>query len=269
MLMILVVIGVFIYFRAEHWRMSAVVEERSRMAREIHDTLAQSFAGIALQLESALRWIAFRWRECARNHGTADGAAKSARGASLHRGATHLAHRSVVGEHVAQGTSPAGGRNPLWSCLFPVKERRSGSVDEAEGQVLRIAQEGVANAIQHAAPTRITVRLLFDDQKLVMEIEDDGHGFDVSTAPGSEEGHFGITGMRERAASMKADLTILSGSHGTKVVVDGAHSSASHAFLEIGAALDSSAWGAAEIVALSIASEGGETKRLWLRQFAC
>jgi signal transduction histidine kinase len=56
-LMILLVTGVFIYFRAEHWRMSAVVEERSRMAREIHDTLAQSFAGIALQLESALHGL--------------------------------------------------------------------------------------------------------------------------------------------------------------------------------------------------------------------
>jgi signal transduction histidine kinase len=88
---------------------------------------------------------------------------------------------------------------------------------ESEGHVLRIAQEVVANAIQHAMATRIAVRLVFDDRKLLVEIEDDGRGFDVSAAPASEEGHFGITGMRERAASTKADLTIQSGSQGTKV----------------------------------------------------
>jgi len=54
-LIVLTLIGVLIYTRAEHWRMRAVVEERSRMAREIHDTLAQGFAGIALQLESVLQ----------------------------------------------------------------------------------------------------------------------------------------------------------------------------------------------------------------------
>jgi signal transduction histidine kinase len=65
--------------------------------------------------------------------------------------------------------------------------------------------------------SRIVVRLVFEDQKLLVEIEDDGCGFDVSAAPAFEDGHFGLTGMRERAASMKADLTILSGSHGTRV----------------------------------------------------
>jgi nitrate/nitrite-specific signal transduction histidine kinase len=61
---------------------------------------------------------------------------------------------------------------------------------------------------------------VFDNRKLVMEIEDDGRGFEVSSAPGSEEGHFGITGMRERAASVTADLTIQSGHDGTKVLLE-------------------------------------------------
>jgi len=130
---------------------------------------------------------------------------------------------------------------------------------EAEGQVLRVAQEGVANAIQHARPTRIAVRLRFDDRKFENGDRDDGHGFEVSAAPGSEEGHFGITGMRERAGgSMKADLTILSGSQGTRVLLTVPIGSASHSILEVGATLDSSAWGAAEILALPMTSAVGK-----------
>lgn len=215
-LMILLVIAVFIYFRAEHWRMSAVVEERSRMAREIHDTLAQSFAGIALQLESALHGL------------RPDGeSAPVTMALQMARQSRREAHRSIAALrtlHTDQSLENmlrkvlrqqvADTRVELSVSSRGTPQRLTG---EAEGQVLRIAQEGVANAIQHAAPTRVTLRLLFDDGKLVMEIEDNGHGFEVSTAPGSEEGHFGITGMRERAASMKADLIILSGSHGTKV----------------------------------------------------
>lgn len=215
-LMILVVAAVFIYFRAEHWRMSAVVEERSRMAREIHDTLAQSFAGIALQLESALQGL--------RSEGES---APVTMALQMARQSRREAHRSIAALRTLHTDQSL--ENMLHKVLRQqVAETHVGlSVSsqgtperltaEAEGQVLRIAQEGVANAIQHAAPTRIAVRLVFDDRKLVMEIEDDGHGFEVSATPASEEGHFGITGMRERAASMKADFTILSGSHGTKV----------------------------------------------------
>jgi signal transduction histidine kinase len=215
-LMILVVVAVFIYFRAEHWRMRAVVEERSRMAREIHDTLAQGFAGIALQLESAL-------------HGRRSDVEPAPVAMALHmaRQSRREAHRSIAALRTLHTDQSL--ENMLRKILRPqvaeanlelsfstlgTPQRLSG---ESEGHVLRIAQEVVATAIQHAMATRIAVRLVFDDRKLLVEIEDDGRGFDVSAAPASQEGHFGITGMRERAASTKADLTIQSGSQGTKV----------------------------------------------------
>jgi signal transduction histidine kinase len=215
-LMILVIVAVFIYFSAEHWRMSAVVEERSRMAREIHDTLAQGFAGIALQLESAL-------------HGPPSDVDTEPLALALHmaRQSRREAHRSIATLrtlHTDQSLENmlrkvlrpqvAGTHLELSVASLGTPQRLSG---ESEGQVLRIAQEAVANAIQHARAMRIAVRLVFAEQKLLLEIEDDGHGFDVSAAPAFEGGHFGIIGMRERAASMKADLIILSGSHGTKV----------------------------------------------------
>lgn len=214
--MMLVVIAVFIYLRAEHWRMTAVLEERSRMAREIHDTLAQGFAGIALQLESAL-------------HGPQSDGETAPVAMALHmaRQSRREAHRSIAAlrtlhtdqsleEMLRKVLQPqVGGTNRDLSFSSTGTPQRLSS--ESEGQVLRIAQEVVANAIQHAMARQITVRLAFEDQRLRVEIEDDGRGFDVPAAPGSEDGHFGITGMRERAASIKADLTILSGSKGTKV----------------------------------------------------
>lgn len=217
-LVILLMAAVFIYFRAEQWRMSAVAEERSRMAREIHDTLAQSFAGIVLQLESAL-------------HGPRSDveSAPVAMALNMARQSRREAHRSIAALRTLHTDQSL--ENMLRKVLRPLiseshvklsiashgtPQRLSG---EAEGQILRIAQEAVANAIQHAMASRISVRLVFEERKLGMEVEDDGRGFEVSTAPAFEDGHFGITGMRERAASMNAHLTITSADHGTKVTL--------------------------------------------------
>jgi two-component sensor histidine kinase len=215
-LMILVVIAVFIYFRVEHWKMGAVHEERSRMAREIHDTLAQSFAGIALQLESALPGV------------QSEAASAPVRMAlQMARQSRREAHRSITALRTLHTelsfenmlskvlrSQVAGSHIELCISTEGTPERLSG---ESESQILRIAQEAVANALQHAMATRISARLVFESQNLRMDIEDDGHGFEVLAVPSSEDGHFGITGMQERAANLRANLTILSGHSGTKI----------------------------------------------------
>jgi signal transduction histidine kinase len=215
-LMILLVISVFIYFRAEHWKMSAVHEERSRMAREIHDTLAQSFAGIALQLESALQGVRSEV-DSAPVRMALQMARQSRREAHRSITALRTLHSDLSLDHMLSKVLRAQvAENHVELCISTqgTPERLSG---ESASQILRIAQEAVANVLQHARASRISVRLIFENQNLVMNIEDDGHGFDVSAAPGSEDGHFGITGMRERAANLKAALTIQSASSGTKV----------------------------------------------------
>jgi len=215
-LMILVVAGIFVYFRAEHWRMRAVVEERSRMAREIHDTLAQSFAGIALQIETALHSL-----RSGRENASLTMALRMA------RQSRREAHRSIAALRTLHTDESL--ENMLWKVLRQqvVESQTELSVSsqgapqrlpaDAEQNVLRIAQEAVANAIQHAAATRISVSLIFEERRLTMQVEDNGCGFDISSAPGSEEGHFGITGMRERAASLKSEFIIRSDAHGTRV----------------------------------------------------
>lgn len=215
-LMILVVAGVFVYFRAEHWRMRAVVEERSRMAREIHDTLAQSFAGIAMQLETALRGL--------RSEG---GNLPLALALRMARQSRREAHRSIAALRTLHSGESLENmlrkilRQQVAESQIELSVSSQGAAQrlsaEAAQQVLRIAQEAVANAIQHTAATTICVRLVFKERRLTMEVEDNGSGFELCRVPGSEEGHFGITGMRERAASLKADFTIRSDVHGTRV----------------------------------------------------
>jgi signal transduction histidine kinase len=218
-LVTLTFVGMFIYTRVERWRMRAVVEERSRMAREIHDTLAQGFAGIALQLQSVLRkpWakdveigsvaVALRMAQQSRRE----------------------AHRSIAALRTLHTDEPLENmlrkllRSQAATKQVELYVSRTGTPQrlsaECGGHVLRIAQEALANAMQHGAPARIEVHLEFGHDKLRLEVCDDGQGFDVSAVVRAEEGHFGIVGMRERAAQIRGGLDIQSGSNGTRVIL--------------------------------------------------
>jgi signal transduction histidine kinase len=78
-----------------------------------------------------------------------------------------------------------------------------------ENNILRVGQEAISNAIKHSAARRIKVKLEFGEKQFVLEVTDDGRGFDPQ-APPSSEGGFGLTGMRERAAELKGELNIRS-----------------------------------------------------------
>jgi signal transduction histidine kinase len=206
----LTLIGVLIYTRAAHWRMRAVVEERSRMAREIHDTLAQGFAGIALQLESVLQKPWAKGLEIGPVAVACNMAQQSRREAHRSIAALRTLHTEEALEDMLRKllrTQVAGSHVKLAVTVCGTPQRLSA---ECTGHVLRIAQEAVANTLQHALATRIEVRLRFEPDNLVVEIADDGRGFDISGAPVAEQGHFGITGMKERAANIKADFAIQS-----------------------------------------------------------
>ena len=176
-LMVLTFLGILIYTTAEHWRLRAVLEERSRMAREIHDTLAQGFAGIALQLESALQ------QSRAENVGIGS----VAMAFHMAQESRREAHRSIAALRTLHTNEPL--ENMLQKVLRPqvagsrldLSVSRSGDPQrlsaESEGQVLRIAQEAVANAVQHAMAKQIEVRLVFEQNRLRVEITDNGKGF--------------------------------------------------------------------------------------------
>jgi two-component sensor histidine kinase len=213
-------IGVLIYIRAEHWKMRAVVEERSRMAREIHDTLAQNFAGIALQLESVLQKPWAKEAEVAPVALACHMARQSRKEAHRSIAALRTLHTDETLEQMLKKllqTQAAGSSVELTVTVAGAPQRLS---EEHTGQVLRIAQEAVANVLQHADAGRIDVRLVFESDSLRMEIADDGRGFDVSASSALDDGHFGITGMKERADSIKAAFAIQSDNAGTRITLN-------------------------------------------------
>ena len=86
-------------------------------------------------------------------------------------------------------------------------------------ELLRIASEAMANARKHAQPRHIDVRLCYEVDRVTLSVRDDGRGFDPERAPGSEDGRFGLLGMRERAAGIGALVIESRPGQGTKIEV--------------------------------------------------
>ncbi|HEU5198387.1 MAG TPA: GAF domain-containing sensor histidine kinase [Ktedonobacterales bacterium] len=177
-----------------------IVEERNRLAREIHDTLAQGLTAVSLQLESADALL----------EAGADPqrVRKSIRQAlALARANLEEARRSVLDLRAA----PLEGRTLLKALEALVVESRSKSgIDlrfEAIGEdrplpvrveagVYRIAQEAITNIIRHSNARHATIQLTLTPDQLQLEVEDDGQGFELAQVP---KDRFGLTGMNERA----------------------------------------------------------------------
>jgi signal transduction histidine kinase len=90
-----------------------------------------------------------------------------------------------------------------------------------EDELLRIGREAITNVVRHADARHIDIGLNFDAKKVKMVIADDGRGFVVHGAASSQDGHYGLQGMRERAEQIGAALTVASApGGGTRVVVE-------------------------------------------------
>jgi signal transduction histidine kinase len=86
----------------------------------------------------------------------------------------------------------------------------SGLPEEVAHHVFRIAQEAVANAVNHAAPNHVNLDLKIDTKRLSLLVEDDGRGFEAGDPFTSRQGNFGLIGMRERAQRLKGNLHLAS-----------------------------------------------------------
>jgi two-component system, NarL family, sensor kinase len=200
----------------------AALEERNRIAREIHDTLAQGLAAIALHLEAAQALAATR----------PDAApAQIDRALALARDNMEEARRSVLDLRAA----PLAGRN-LAEALralgqafaadagIPIQvlvDPRLGRLPSAlETGLYRITQEALTNIRKHAGPAAATVTLRREAGGVRLTIDDTGAGFDPAAVAAGPTGGFGLTGMRERAHLLAGRLEISSApSHGARVEV--------------------------------------------------
>jgi len=200
-------------------REAGVADERRRLAAEIHDTIAQGLTGIIAQLQVVA--------------GTPDPAAAREhldRAADLARHSLGEARRSVQNlapVALADNGLPEALRNTVaeWgertgiSAEFTVTGTAEQLHDEVSATLLRIAQEALSNAARHAAATRAGVTLSFMGDEVVLDIRDDGRGFDPLALPArTGTGGFGLDGMRARAARLAGARAVESEpGHGTAV----------------------------------------------------
>jgi signal transduction histidine kinase len=192
----------------ERSRELSIVEERNRLARELHDSVTQQLFGVVLAAQAAGELLA-------RGDGAA--AAEVERVQALARGAMEEL-RSVVFE-LRPASLEAEGLGQVLRKHVDVVRRVSGAPIElrigappalgaaAAGQVFRIAQEALQNALRHAEAERIEVRLEDGGGRLLLTVADDGRGFDAS-APAMRGRRLGLTSMEERATELGGRLTV-------------------------------------------------------------
>jgi signal transduction histidine kinase len=201
-------------------KQTAVLEERNRLAGEIHDSLAQIFAGISMQLFASMEGLSAEDND---SRGFIERANELAHFGLAEARRSALSLRSDIIEEVGlvQALQMLVERSNIpgrLRCNFSAK----GFTDElplsAQQGLLRIAQEAISNALRHAKPTIVSVSLKGDATLATLEIRDNGLGIDsihLETAEG-----LGITSMRDRAKQLDAQLDIRSApGHGTTVTV--------------------------------------------------
>ena len=200
---------------------SAVLAERGRLAREIHDTLAQGFVGISVQLEVVARLLQTS-REGAMEQLDQTRALVRASLAEARTSIWDL--RSQSEEDLPARLRQSCDRMSLGSAAkvyLQVKGTYRPVKRKIEDELLRIGQEAVANAVRHAAATRIEVQLTYAAAEVALQVADDGKGFAASPNRSGPEGHFGIRGMHERAEEIDAVMVLESTpGAGTRVRVE-------------------------------------------------
>ena len=201
-------------------RQSAVLEERNRLAGEIHDSLAQNFAGISMQLFAATEAMKRKSKD-ALSH--VDRATDLARFGLSEARCSALSLRSDIIEESglieALKTLVERSNIPgLLRCSFRSSRVREESLaPPVQQDLLRIAQEAISNALRHARPTVISASLQWNPPNLVLKIKDNGSGIAGNRSSG---GGFGFANMRSRAKNIGAELDIRSTTGGgTSVVV--------------------------------------------------
>jgi signal transduction histidine kinase/ligand-binding sensor domain-containing protein len=197
--------------RAMRLQFDAILAERTRIAREIHDTLAQGFVGVSVQLELTAHLLAQshvleaseqvdRTRSLVRE-GLADARRSiwdlrsAGTQATLPTRLTHLVEQSST-EHLKTDVDIGG----IYRGLAP----------SLENEVFRIAQEAIANIVRHARATRVTLDLRYHPDDLTLTISDNGIGFQATDTTLAAKGHFGLQGMRERANQINGTLSVKS-----------------------------------------------------------
>ncbi|HUY95454.1 MAG TPA: two-component regulator propeller domain-containing protein, partial [Terracidiphilus sp.] len=200
--------------RAER-EFNAVLGERNRIAREIHDTLAQGYVGISVQLEVLGELLKQKKLDAAAEHlDTTRGIVRE--GLADARQSIWALRSQDVGEttlpvRLQRATEHTGGHR--LGAHFNVHGAYRPLPPGTENEIVRVAQEALHNVKKHAGAHTVNVQLEYQPDGIALEVRDDGRGFETNGAGGKVEspaGHYGLTGMRERAAAIGGTLEVIS-----------------------------------------------------------
>jgi len=191
-------------------RLEERVGERTRIARELHDTLLQSFQGLMLRFQVGIDLLP-------------PGKAKEALEQALERGDQAIAEgrdsihdlrsSTVVTNDLAEAVRALGDELASQDSAFGlVVEGQTRNLHPIlRDEIYRIAREAVRNAFRHAQAHRIEAEITYGEKLLRVRIRDDGRGIDPGIAEEGRGGHYGLPGMRERAQRIGGQLHVWSG----------------------------------------------------------
>jgi signal transduction histidine kinase len=188
----------------------ATSRERNRLARELHDTLAHTLSGQAVNLEAIKLMVPIRQKEVHAmleqslkntRAGLAETrrALKALRSQQLDDLGLEMAIKNLAGDAASRGD---------FSAQVNISPDLPEITPDIEQSIYRVAQETLENIIRHANAKKVEINLEHDNQSLMLSISDDGLGFDPNNLENTDK--LGIQGMRERAEILRGDLTILS-----------------------------------------------------------
>lgn len=208
-LLLLLLMVLFLYIRIENWRMKGILNERERLALEMHDTLAQSFAGVGYQLQgirngmhnSPTNWAAINEqldRACEMVRQTHEESSLNI--AMLKPGSPEFGDLTIAFEKCASRIAAGGCVKVNIASEGPARPLQLRVTDT----LFHIGTEAITNAIRHSQAEIVEVRMRYETNAVVLEVLDHGIGF---TAEKQVQSH-GIHGMEQRAASISAGLRI-------------------------------------------------------------
>lgn len=214
----LVIVGHVTLVQILKARFRAIMAERAKLGHELHDTLAQSFAGISYQIQAARRTVQPSDDLLTKHLDIA---------LDMVRHSHAEAHRSIMmlrPQHLSDGADlPLAIQMALEQstagCGLDARFAIRGSATYlplvATDTLFRIAQEAIANALRHGHPSTLEVILEYAPSKVSLSVVDDGLGFDTKAT----QGHgFGLAGIRERVRALRGDLSVMSEpGHGTQI----------------------------------------------------
>ena len=195
-------------------------EERTRLAVELHDSLAQNLTGVSLEIDTAAK-VADDDPEAMKTHlGIAARSLKSCRD-ELRNCLWDLRNRALeartMDDAIRQTLAPHVTGTDVTIRFNVPRERIS---DNTAHTILRIIRELTLNGIRHGNATKVWIAGSVDGERMLFSVRDNGRGFDPDNAPGFNEGHYGLLGIRERVDEFEGEFALKSSpGTGTKATI--------------------------------------------------